>query len=100
MGILREISELMKSTDDHEVNSEERKQHVMKIFDKTLEFGNGNADKKYKIFFETGLDRAKIFTEADSRFEKYVSEFENLIKKHEKMRRVKRELSRLHWTMY
>lgn len=99
---MREIREMLSVTDEYEPNSEERKRHVMKIFDKMIEFVNKtpNQMKKYKQFFEAGLERAKTFTEVDSRFGKYVTEIERVMTKHDDTTiRVERELKRLQWTL-
>ena len=116
---INEIKELLEATEKYTSNSEEKKQHVMLVMDKVLAFGN-NENFQHKSFklFESGIQKAKEFTIIDKRFEKYISAFEKLVKKHkkhnkalegkrkeeqrkriEKELRTKRELARLKWTL-
>lgn len=94
---MREIHAMMSETEHYEPHSEERKQHVMKIFKKLIEIGDTNPKQmdSYINLFEAGLERAKAFTDVDSRFGIYVTEFERVMK----TSRMERELKRLRWTL-
>ena len=122
---INEIKELLEATEKYTSNSEEKKQHVMLIMDKVLAFGNNKNFQHVINLFETGVNKAKEFTRIDARFEKYISAFEKLVKKHkkhskalekyikkeeqrkndeqvkriEKELRTKRELVRIKWTL-
>ena len=113
MDFINEIKELLDATEKYTSNSEEKKQHVMLIMDKVLAFGNNqNFQHQSSKLFESCVNKAKEFTKIDARFEKYISAFEKLVKKHkknnkeqrsekriEKELRTKRELARLKWTL-
>ena len=100
---MREIHALLSATEHYEPHSEERKRHVIKIFKKMIEFGDTNPGEmeKYTNFFEAGLERVKTFAAIDSRFGRYVAEFNRVMTKHDDapMVRTERELKRLQWTL-
>lgn len=81
---INEIKELLEATEKYTSNSEEKKQHVMLIMDKVLAFGNNKNFQHSINLYESGVNKAKEFTRIDARFEKYISAFEKLVKKHKK----------------
>ena len=92
-------------------NIEANKYLIMLVMDKLLAFGNDENiqhSSSYIKIFKNGVNKAKEFTILDYRFEKYISAFEKLVKKHtpiveleqqKKQQRAQRELARLKWTM-
>lgn len=84
---------------------------MMLAMDKMITFGlNERFKKKFRDKSAIRLFEA-VYTKIDIRFEKYISAFEKLVKKHNKAKkeeqrkrnekelRTKRELARLEWTM-
>ena len=109
---LSKLFEVIKQCTNIETNTH----LIMLAMDKLLAFGNDEniqLSSSYIKIFKNGVNKAKEFTIIDYRFEKYISAFEKLVKKHtpieeleqqkkiqqKKIQRAQRELARLKWTM-
>lgn len=125
---INEIKDILRTADDPQTSSEDKRKHVMLAMDKMITFGHNETfkkkfrDKSAIRLFEAALYKAKEYTTIDKRFEKYIGVFENLVRKLEirlekyikkeeqrkndeqvkrieKELRTKRELARLKWTL-
>lgn len=87
---INEIKDILRTADDPQTSSEDKRKHVMLAMDKMITFGHNERfkkkfrDKSAIRLFEAALYKAKEYTTIDRRFEKYIGVFENLVRKLEK----------------
>ena len=84
---INEIKDILRTADDPQTSSEDKRKHVMLAMDKMITFGHNETfkknfrDKSAIRLFEAALYKAKEYTTIDKRFEKYIGVFENLVRK-------------------